>query len=324
MQRQFDDVLLGSIELFCLAAEAGSFTAAANQAGVTPAAVSRSVARLEQRLGVRLFVRSTRSIRLTEGGSAYFDECRTALSLLAEAERRVSGAQSQPSGTLRISVPTTYGHYRLLPLLPAFRAQYPLIKLEIQISNQNVDLHEARFDFAVRFRAQPESRMVARHLEDAALVVIAHPDYLKQAGTPRTLDDLKDHECIEFDLPSTGRPIPWLFRDAGADIEYHAHGNFRCADDVLGGVALAKAGGGIFQTYRFIVEEDLAAGKLVEVLSAYSGRSRPVSLMFPHGKTLPSRARVFIDFLMTALAHSSASRKSDVRAAAIPAAPRHD
>jgi molybdenum-dependent DNA-binding transcriptional regulator ModE len=119
MHRHFDDVLLGSIELFCLAAEAGSFTAAANTAGVTPAAVSRSISRLEKRLGVRLFVRSTRSIRLTEGGRSYFEQCRGALNQLIEAERKVTGEQVQPSGTLRISAPTTYGHYRLLPLLPA-------------------------------------------------------------------------------------------------------------------------------------------------------------------------------------------------------------
>lgn len=304
MQRQFDDVLLGSIELFCLAAEAGSFTAAANLAGVTPAAVSRSVARLEQRLGVRLFVRSTRSIRLTEGGTAYFEECRAALALLTEAERRVSGAQVQPSGTVRISVPTTYGHYRLLPLLPAFRAKYPLIKLHVQVSNHNVDLHEERFDFAIRFRAQPESSLVARHLEDAALVVVAHPGYLKRAGTPKTLADLADHDCIEFDLPSTGRPIPWLFREAGSDVEYAAQGSYRCADDVLSGVTLAKAGAGLFQTYRFIVEEDLATGRLVEVLADLGGRSRPVSLMYPHGKTLPSRARVFVEYLLDAVAET--------------------
>ena len=117
MKRQFDDVLLGSIELFCLAAEAGSFTAAAHTAGVTPAAVSRSVSRLEKRLGVRLFVRSTRSIRLTEGGKTYFEQSRLALSQLVEAERKVTGEQVQPAGTLRISAPTTYGHHRLLPLL---------------------------------------------------------------------------------------------------------------------------------------------------------------------------------------------------------------
>lgn len=324
MQRQFDDVLLGSIELFCLAAEAGSFTAAANLAGVTPAAVSRSIARLEQRLGVRLFVRSTRSIRLTEGGTAYFEECRTALGLLAEAERRVSGEQAQPSGTLRISVPTTYAHYRLLPLLPAFRAQYPLIKVQTHVGNRNVDLHEERFDFAIRFRAQPESRMVARHLEDAGLVVVAHPDYLKRAGTPQTPDDLAAHECVEFDLPSTGRAIPWLFRDDGRDVEYQAHGNYRCSDDVLAGVTLAKAEAGIFQTYRFIVEADLAAGRLVEVLAGYAGRSRPVSLIYPHGKTLPSRARVFVDFLMQTLAHSTAPRKRDFRATGIPTSQRPD
>lgn len=324
MQRQFGDILLGSIELFCLAAEAGSFTAAANLAGVTPAAVSRSIARLEQRLGVRLFVRSTRRIRLTESGSTYYDECRSALGMLSEAEHRVSGAQSQPSGTLRVSVPTTYAHYRLLPLLPAFQAQYPRIKVHVHVSNRNVDLREERFDFAIRFRAQPESSMVARPLEDAALVVVAHPDYLNRVGTPRTLDDLAEHDCIEFDLPSTGRAIPWLFREAGREIERSVNGNFRCSDDVLSGVTLAKAGAGLFQTYRFIVEEDLAAARLVEVLAAYGGRSRPVSLMYPHGKTLPSRARVFVEFLLQTLGHSSAPRNTDFRAAAIPAPGRSD
>src|SRR6201993_4112173 len=131
MHRHFGDILLGSIELFCRAAEAGSFPPAANTAGVTPAAVSRSIARLEKRLGVRLFVRSTRSIRLTEGGKAYFEQCRAALDQLVEAERKVTGDQAQPSGTIRISTPTTWGHHRLLPMLPAFRARYPLVRLEV-------------------------------------------------------------------------------------------------------------------------------------------------------------------------------------------------
>src|ERR1700756_2010330 len=182
MHRHFDDVQLGSIELFCLAAEPGSFTAAANAAGVTPAAVSRSISRLEKRLGVRLFVRSTRSIRLTEGGREYFDQCRAALGQLAEAERRVTGEQVQPSGSIRISAPTTYGHHRLLPMLPLFRAKYPLIKLEVHISNRNVDFHEENFDLAIRFRTQPDSTMVARQIEDASLVIVASPAYLKRAG----------------------------------------------------------------------------------------------------------------------------------------------
>jgi DNA-binding transcriptional LysR family regulator len=298
MHRQFDDILLGSIELFCLAAEAGSFTAAALSAGVTPAAVSRSISRLEKRLGVRLFVRSTRSIRLTEGGKTYFEQCRAALNQLVEAERKVTGEQVQPSGTLRISTPTTYGHHRLLPLLPLFRERYPLIRLELHISNRNVDFREENFDLAIRVRAQPDSTMIARLLEEAPLVVVASPAYLERAGIPRKLADLEQHECIQFDLPSSGRDIPWLFRENGQDKEISCTGHYACSDDVLGGVTLAKAGAGLFQTYRFIVEKELAEGTLAEVLQGYGGRSRPYSLLYPHGRLLPSRVRVFIDFMI--------------------------
>jgi DNA-binding transcriptional LysR family regulator len=313
MSRQFDDILLGSIELFCLAAEAGSFTAAANTAGVTPAAVSRAISRLEMRLGVRLFVRSTRSIRLTEGGRAYFDQCRAALNQLVEAERKVTGEQVQPTGTIRISAPTTYGHYRLLPLLPAFRAQYPLIKVEAHISNRNIDFHEENFDVAIRFRAQADSTMVARHLEDAELVVVGSPTYLQRAGHPQSLADLEQHECIQFDLPSSGRQIAWLFKEDGHEKEILSTGNYTCAEDVLAGVTLAKAGAGLFQTYRSVVEEDLAEGRLVEVLQAFGGRSRPVSLMYPHGRLLPSRVRAFVDF-MTEHARSPATEQDRTRA----------
>lgn len=298
MHRQFDDVLLGSIELFCLAAESGNFTAAANVAGVTPAAVSRSISRLEKRLGVRLFVRSTRSSRLTEAGREYFEQCRSALQQLVEAERKVSGEQVQPGGTIRISAPTPYAHHRLLPLLPAFRSRYPLIRVEAHISNRNIDFHEENFDVAIRFRAQPDSTMVARHLEDAELVVVAHPQYLRRAGRPSTLADLAQHECIQFDLPSSGRQIAWLFREDGRDKEVVSAGHYSCAEDVLGGVTLARAGAGLFQAYRFVVEKELASGELVEVLQPFGGRSRPVSLMYPHGRLLPSRVRAFIDFLM--------------------------
>jgi DNA-binding transcriptional LysR family regulator len=298
MHRQFDDILIGSIELFCLAAEARSFTAAASMAGVTPAAVSRSITRLEKRLGVRLFVRSTRNSRLTEGGREYFEQCRAALNQLVEAERKVTGEQVQPSGTIRISAPTTYGHHRLLPLLPAFRAKHPLIKVEAHISNRNIDFHEDNFDVAIRFRAPIDSTMVARHLEDAALVVVASPDYLRRSGRPETLSDLDRHECIQFDLPSSGRRIAWLFKEKGHDKEILSTGHYSCAEDVLAGVTLAKAGAGLFQTYRFVVEKDLAQGGLVEVLQAFGGRSRPVNLLYPHGRLLPSRVRAFIDFLV--------------------------
>ncbi|MEJ1130436.1 LysR substrate-binding domain-containing protein [Variovorax sp. CCNWLW225] len=298
MQRQFGDILLGSIELFCLAAETGGFTSAALAAGVTPAAVSRSISRLEKRLGLRLFVRTTRSVRLTDAGRSYFAQCRQALTQLAEAEREVMGQQALPSGTLRISVPTTYGHHRILPLLPAFRERFSDIRLHVHLSNRNIDFVEEGYDMAVRVRAQPDSTLIARHLEDADLVVVATRKYLKKAGTPRTLSDLAVHECIQFELPSSGRRISWLFKENGKDREVFADSAYSCSDDVLGGVTLAKSDAGLFQTYRFVVEKELADGTLVEVLKPFAGRSRPYTLLYPDGRHVPLRMRVFIDFLM--------------------------
>lgn len=298
MHRQFDDILLGSIELFCLAAEAGSFTAAANTAAVTPAAVSRSISRLERRLGARLFVRSTRSIRLTEGGRAYFEQCRAALDQMIEAERRVTGEQVQPSGTVRISAHTMYGHHRLLPLLPLFRAKHPLIKLDLHVSNRRIDFVEENFDVAIRLRPQPDSTMIVRPLEDGELVVIASPAYLKRAGLPRNLADLERHDCIQFTNPPTGRPVAWLFNDDGRQKRISSLGNYTCESDALGCVTLAKAGAGLYQTFRFTVEKELAEGTLVEVLQAFGGCSIPVSLVYPHNRLLPSRVRAFVDFMM--------------------------
>jgi DNA-binding transcriptional LysR family regulator len=301
LKRQFDDVLLGSIELFCMAAELGGFTAAATAAGVTPAAVSRSVARLEQRLGVRLFVRTTRQIRLTDGGRTYFEQCRQALNQLADAEREVSGGQAVPAGALRISAPTPYAHYRLLPLLGEFRRKYPEVTLDIHVSNRNIDFAEEGFDLAIRGRTPPDSSLVARKLEDAELVLVASPAYLKRAGRPKSLEDLARHECIQFELPSTGKRIPWPFMRNGVQEEILTEGGLCCAEDVLGVVTLARTGAGIVQTYRFIVEQDLARGDLVELLPKHGGTSRPFILLYPHARHLPLRARTFVDFLVAHL-----------------------
>ncbi len=301
MAREFGDVMLGSIELFCMAAEAQSFTAAAQLAGLTPAAVSRSVARLEERLQVRLFVRSTRKIRLTDGGRSYFDQCRQALNRLSEAERELTGTQAEPAGTLRISVPTTLGHYRVLPALVGFRARYPKVQVEVQLSNRNVDFTADGFDLAVRARAQADSGLVARKLLDAELVVVATPGYLEAAGVPHHLTDLASHECIQFVLPSTGQAVPWAFCKEGQDIEVGTTGSLTCSDDLLGVVTLARHGAGLLQTYRFIVEDDLRAGRLVEVLQDQGGRSRPFSIIYPATRHMPLRVRAFIDHLIASV-----------------------
>jgi DNA-binding transcriptional LysR family regulator len=308
MARQLGTVMLGSIELFCLAAELESFTAAANQAGLTPAAVSRAIGRLEERLQVRLFVRSTRQIRLTDGGRAYYVQCKQALGQLAEAERELTGHQVEPAGLLRVSAPTTFGHYRLLPLLPAFRKRYPKVQVDVQLSNRNVDFTADGFDLAIRARAQQDSGLVARKLMEADMVVVATPAYLRRAGRPKTLEDLARHECVQFVLPSTGQTIPWIFMRDGEEADVAVNGGLTLSEDVLGVATLARAGAGLVQTYRFVVEDDLQRGTLVEVLQKFSGRWRPFSVMYPAARHMPLRMRVFIDFLSQGVERSGMLR----------------
>ncbi|MGJ7506411.1 LysR family transcriptional regulator [Variovorax sp. GT1P44] len=302
MTRQFDDIMLGSLELFCIAAELESFTAAGRAAGLSPAAVSRTIARLETRLGVRLFMRTTRQIHLTDAGRAYFEQCRQALDLMRDAEARLTGAQQAPAGLLRLSVASPYGHYRVLPLLPRFRARYPKVRIEVHLSNRNIDFTGEGFDLAIRGRAPPDSGLIARKLEDADLVLVAAPAYLARAGTPASVDALAMHDCVQFVLPSTGLPVPWLFHSEGRDFELDTPPTYLCADDYLGAVTLARHGAGIFQTYRFIVQDDLAQGHLQEMLSEAGGCSRPFSLIYPNRHHTALRVRAFIDFLLAELA----------------------
>lgn len=302
MHRHFTGLMLGSVELFCLTAEKQGFTAAAAAAGLTPAAVSRSIARLENRLGTQLFIRSTRRVRLTDSGRAYYERCRQALGQLREAESELSGDQCLATGTVRISLPTSYGHHRVLPLLATFRQAQPEVELEVQLSNRNVDFIADGFDLAVRARPPADSGLIARRLENAELVVVASPDYLRRRGTPFTPDDLARHECIQFHLPSTGQPVPWRFRDPGGEREAVFHGKLRCADDVLGPVTLARYGAGLAQTFRFAVEDDLRHGLLEEVLREHGGATLPFSLLYPGYRHMPRRVRVLIDFLVQRLA----------------------
>ncbi len=298
MTRKIDPFQLGSIALFCKAAETGNFTSAAESMGVTPAAVSRSIGRLEERLKVKLFARTTRRVKLTDDGRAYFEQCDQALAQLQEAERIVTGNQASPSGRLRLSVPTTYGHHRILPILPKFMKKFPLIDLDVSISNRNIDFVEEGFDVAIRMGELDDSRLIAHKLEDAELCLFASPTYLKRTPKLRTLSDLHAHDCIQFIMPSSGRPIAWSFFEKGIETDLVTTSRIHIQDDVLGGVTLAKAGGGVFQSYRFIVAHELASGELTEVLSAYAGRARPFNILYPQNRHLASRVRVFVDFVL--------------------------
>ncbi len=301
MNHPLKRMMFSSVEMFCVVAEYESFSKAALHAGVSPAAVSRSIARLEKHLATPLFVRTTGQVRLTTQGKIYFDECKQALNQILEAEQQLKNQTQQPSGLIRISAPTPYGHYRILPLLAKFSQQYPSIQVDVQLTNKNVDFTAEGYDLAIRGRQFADSNLIARQLEQAELIVVASPEYLKQFGTPQSLEDLQHHQCIQFVLPSTGKNVPWLFNSNQQIIEYQSAGNIRCLDDILGTVTLAKHSAGLLQTYRFIVENELKNGDLIEVLSEFSGTSRPFSLLYPSKKYESFHIRVFIDFLLKEL-----------------------
>src|SRR5690606_7537150 len=162
----------------------------------------------------------------------------------------------------------------------------------------NIDFAAEGFDLAIRGRTPPDSGLVIRSLLESELIVVAAPQYLQRRGTPRTLESLMEHECIQFVLPSTGQWIRWQFRANDKDIDIETHGNIECAEDVLGVVTLAQHGAGLIQVCRFFVEEDLAAGRLVEVLQEYRGRTRPFSLLYPSARHVPQRVRLLMDFLL--------------------------
>lgn len=295
MSRQFD--YLDDVEAFLAVAEHGSFTAGAVALSTTPSVLSRAVTRLEVRLGNQLLRRTTRRINLTDAGRLYVDQARIAFSLLDEAERQAQGQDGELKGRVRISVPTTYGHYRLPPLLARFARQHPAVQVELNITNRNVDLVAEGFDLAIRLGHLPDSGLVARKLEDAALCLVASPGYVRHAGTPQTLEDLQQHQCLPFVLPSTGRIAPWVFKDGEDDVDWLPSPLVQVSDDVLGVVSLARQGMGICQSYDFIVQELVERGGLVELLPQLRGRTRPFSVVYAPHRSQSAAARSLIDLL---------------------------
>ncbi|MEE4409757.1 MULTISPECIES: LysR family transcriptional regulator [unclassified Serratia (in: enterobacteria)] len=295
MSRKFD--YLGDVEAFIAVIEKGSFTAGAVALSTTASVLSRAVSRLETRLGRQLLHRTTRNLGLTEAGRLYLEQARSAFQQLDDAGREIQGLEGELTGRVQISVPTTYGHYRLPPLLARFAQQYPQVRVELNITNRNVDLVAEGFDLAIRLGDLPDSGLVARKLEDAALLLVASPGYLNRAGTPKTLEELERHICLPFVMPRTGRLAPWVFRDGERDVDWLPSSSIEISDDVLGVVSLAEQGIGICQSYEFIVHDRMENGRLVEILPHLRGRSRPFSVVYaPHRRQSPA-TRAMIELL---------------------------
>lgn len=284
----------GEMDVFVRVVETGGFTAAAQQCGMTPSAVSKLVARLEDRLGARLFNRSTRRQQLTAEGAAFYERSLRILADLDEAEREAS-ASASPEGRVRISCNLPLGRQFLIPALPAFFERYPGVTLDLQLTDEVVDLLEVRADVAIRSGPLRDSRLVARFLGDSGHHVVASPAYLKQQGRPRHPGELIEHNCLGF---SYRRVEPdWPFLGKRSD-DPEPGGNALASDgDSLRHLVLA--GLGLARLAEFQVREDLAAGRLVAVLEDFNpGDTKPMhALYLGKGGHLPARVRAVLDFL---------------------------
>lgn len=298
MARRFN--YLPDVEVFLVVMEQGSFSAAAVALSTTPSVLSRAITRLETRLGCQLVRRTTRRLRLTDAGQDYLEQTRIAFDLIDDAERDIQGREGTLVGRVRLSVPTTYGHYRLPRLLQSFCEAHPHVQVELNIANRNVDLNAEGFDLAIRLGSLPDSGLVGRKLEDAPLCLVASPAYLKRAGFPANRDALKDHQCLTFLMPSTGRCTPWLLRDGDEAVDWQPQNRIQVTDDVLGVVSLAEQGLGICQTFEFIARKYLDRGSLVEVLPELRGRSRSFSLLYAPHRRRSAVARALSDSLVAA------------------------
>ncbi|WP_398473462.1 LysR family transcriptional regulator [Tardiphaga sp.] len=286
----------GEMEVFTRVVELGGFSTAARAFQMTPSAVSKLVARLEARLGVRLINRSTRKLQLTPEGTAFYERALRILDEMAAAEREAA-VGATPSGLLRVNTSVPFGLHCLLPLLPGFAKRYPEIKVDVTLTDLVVDLLEQRADVAIRVGHMRESRLLARKLGESRLVVVGSPAYLAERGTPATPDDLAEHNLLDFCFGKWKSGWPFKLPN-GETITVMPSGNALVSD----GEAMHRitvAGMGLARVGRFHVEADIAAGRLVPVLEQFNpGDIEPIHAVFVgHGGQLPARVRAFLDYM---------------------------
>ncbi|MCA1491987.1 LysR family transcriptional regulator [Sinorhizobium alkalisoli] len=285
----------GEMEVFAKAVELGGFSAAARYFRMTPSAVSKLVLRLEERLGVRLVNRSTRSLQLTPEGHAFYDRTTRILADIDEAERCASAGES-PAGRVRLNVSASFGTHILMPLIPEFRARFPAVTLDIVQTDAVVDLMEARADVAVRAGPLKSSTLIARKLGATRMMIVAAPSYTERFGTPSNLDELKMHDRLGF---CYARAVDgWPIKADGETIIIPANGAVQVSDGE-GLRHLALAGAGLARLAEFTVRDDLRMGRLVPVLEELNpGDLEEVHAVFlGQGGALPSRVRAVLDFL---------------------------
>ena len=287
---------LKQLESFVSVATRGSLTAAANAEGVAPAIMGRRLDALEERLGVKLLLRTTRRITLTHEGSAFLEDCQRIIADVANAEASVSAGGIKASGHLRITAPAGFGRRHVAPLVPRFRELHPEVSISLNLSDRVVDIAGEGFDCAVRVGDMPDSSLVSVRMADNRRLCVATPAYLKRHGTPQSPGDLPRFHCLALSSDAS-QTRGWAFKQGDAEVVYlKPSGPLDCSDgQVLHDWCLA--GYGIAWRSTWEVESEIAAGQLVAVLEDYAAPPNGIYAVFPQRKHLPLRVRLWIDFL---------------------------
>lgn len=287
---------LAGMNVFAQVVEAKSFSAAADKLGISKSLASRHVTALERSLSVKLLNRSTRKLSLTEAGSIFYEHCASIVQEAELAERRVTQTQSEPAGLVKVTAVPAFAVRHILPALTDFHQQYPKIQVKLSCSNRTLDLGDEGFDLGIRVSLHPDPNLVARKLAVSRAVLCASPAYLQQHGTPRRIEDLRKHNCVLF--PAIAPKGVWTFRRNGRKYPVKISGTLETDDmDAVRSAVLAGLGIGLLPSY--MAGADLRQGDLVPLLRRFqAGAEAGIHLVYLPNRTLPSRVRVLIDFLV--------------------------
>jgi LysR family transcriptional regulator, regulator for bpeEF and oprC len=281
---------------FVAVANAGSFSAAASQVGVTQSTISKQIVALERHLGTQLFRRTTRSIALTSDGMLFLEGALRALAAIDEAESLV-GLVANIQGTVRVTCPLSLAESRLVDMISRFLALHPKMEIDLQLSDHALNLVSDNLDLAIRVGQLGDSRLTARKIGVARRVIVASPEYLDRVGRPTTPADLRQHNCISYTLLSTGSR--WQF--GGSEVAM-VSGNFR-ADSPHGLRAAALSGIGVAANARWLFERELATGALEIVLPDFELVSMPINVVLPSGRFVSAKTRALLDHLVEEFIH---------------------
>jgi DNA-binding transcriptional LysR family regulator len=286
---------VSDISLFARVVASGNLSAAARDLGISAAAISKRLIRLEQRLGVQLLRRTTRGASPTEEGLAYYERCVRILSDIEEAEAEIGCHDTNPTGTLIVTAPIAFGRQHVAVHMPEFLTRYPKIKLDLRMTAQSVDFVADQCDIWIRIGVPEDSRLIARNLAPNRRVLCASPAYLERHGEPQTLQDLKRHNCLIIDRPNT-RVEQWHFNGPDGSEIVHVSGNVRSNDgEVIKHCALS--GIGVVMKSIWDVGPLLRKGELVQILKAYESPATVYALLL-HNRHRARRVSLFIDFLL--------------------------